>query len=117
MKAGIIAAGHGERLHAAGITTPKPLLAIGGRPLIARAIETARLAGATEIACIVNAIADLDLGVQALGSHPLKTEKRGLGDVNVPVTFGGVTFRPGDYVYGDNNGLLVSAQKLELPQD
>jgi regulator of ribonuclease activity A len=65
----------------------------------------------------VNAIADLDLGVQALGSHPLKTEKRGLGDVNVPVTFGGVTFRPGDYVYGDNNGLLVSAQKLELPQD
>jgi NDP-sugar pyrophosphorylase family protein len=58
MKAGIIAAGHGERLHAAGITTPKPLLAIGGRPLIARAIETARLAGATEIACIVNAETD-----------------------------------------------------------
>ncbi len=63
----------------------------------------------------VNAISDLDLGVQALGSHPMKTEKRGLGDVNVPVTFGGVTFRPGEYVYADNNGLLVSAQKLELP--
>ncbi len=55
MRAGIIAAGHGERLQAAGITTPKPLLSIGGRPLIARAIETARQAGASEIACIVNA--------------------------------------------------------------
>jgi NDP-sugar pyrophosphorylase family protein len=58
VKAGIIAAGHGERLRAAGITTPKPLLPIGGRPLIARAIETARRAGATAVACIVNAETD-----------------------------------------------------------
>jgi len=58
MKAGIIAAGHGERLQAAGIATPKPLLAIGGRPLIARAIATARAAGATSVACIVNAETD-----------------------------------------------------------
>lgn len=58
MMAGIIAAGHGERLQAAGITTPKPLLPIGGRPLIARAIETARQAGASEIVCIVNAATD-----------------------------------------------------------
>jgi NDP-sugar pyrophosphorylase family protein len=58
VKAGIIAAGHGERLRAAGIATPKPLLAIGGRPLIARAIDTARVAGATSIACIVNAETD-----------------------------------------------------------
>jgi regulator of ribonuclease activity A len=65
----------------------------------------------------VNAIAELDgLGVQALGTHPLKTEKHGVGQLNVPVTFGGVTFRPGEYVYADNNGVLVSPQKLELPQ-
>lgn len=62
----------------------------------------------------VNAIGQLDLGVQALGTHPMKTDKRGLGDLNVPVTFGGVTFTPGEYVYADNNGVLVSAQKLEL---
>ena len=55
MKAGIIAAGHGERFRAAGLSTPKPLLAVGGRPLIARAIATARAAGATSVACIVNA--------------------------------------------------------------
>ena len=54
MKAGIIAAGLGERLCAAGITTPKPLVAVGGRPLIARAIDAARAAGASSVACIIN---------------------------------------------------------------
>ncbi|HXR00606.1 MAG TPA: ribonuclease E activity regulator RraA, partial [Pseudomonas sp.] len=46
----------------------------------------------------VDVLAQTDLGVQALASHPLKTDKRGLGDLNVAVTFGGVTFRPGEYV-------------------
>jgi NDP-sugar pyrophosphorylase family protein len=55
MNAGIIAAGLGERLQAHGITTPKPLLEIGGRPLIARTIDAVCGAGATRIACIVNA--------------------------------------------------------------
>lgn len=58
MIAGIIAAGHGERLRAAGIDTPKPLLEIGGRPLIAHQIEAAKGAGATRISCIVNAETD-----------------------------------------------------------
>ena len=44
------------------------------------------------------------------------TGKLGFGQLNGPVTFGGVTFRPGEYVYADNNGVLVSPQKLELPQ-
>jgi len=71
MKAGIIAAGHGERLRAAGIAIPKPLISIAGRPLIARAIDAARAAGATSVACIVNAetdrvrrfLAESDLGL------------------------------------------------------
>src|SRR5262245_2771494 len=58
MNAGIIAAGLGERLRNRGITTPKPLLEVGGRPLIARAIATAIGAGATHVACIVNAETD-----------------------------------------------------------
>lgn len=62
----------------------------------------------------VNAIGETDLGVQALGTIPLKTEKKGVGELNIPVTFGGVTFTPGEYVYADNNGVLVSAEKLEL---
>ena len=49
MMAGIIAAGLGERLRAHGITTPKPLLAIGGRPLIARTIDAVCAAGASAV--------------------------------------------------------------------
>jgi regulator of ribonuclease activity A len=64
----------------------------------------------------VDAIAALQLGVQALQAIPLKTEKRGIGDLNVPVNFGGVTFNPGEFVYADNNGVIVAAQRLSLPE-
>ncbi len=63
----------------------------------------------------VDVIAQTDLGVQALASHPMKTDKRGVGDINVEVTFCGVTFRPGDYLYADNNGIIVSDQPLKMP--
>ena len=63
----------------------------------------------------VDAIGALDLGVQALDTVPLKTEKRGIGDLNLTVTFGGVSFVPGEYVYADNNGVIVSAEPLHLP--
>jgi len=49
MKAGIIAAGVGERIRAGGIATPKPLLKVGGMTLISRTITAARRAGATEL--------------------------------------------------------------------
>lgn len=60
----------------------------------------------------VDVIGKLELGVQALGTHPRKTEKHGVGQLNVPVTFGGVTFHPGHYVYADNNGIVVSENPL-----
>lgn len=60
----------------------------------------------------VDELAELDLGVQALAATPLKTDKRGIGDLNVAVTFGGITFVPGEYVYADNNGVIVSAKAL-----
>ncbi|EIK96763.1 ribonuclease activity regulator protein RraA [Pseudomonas sp. M47T1] len=64
----------------------------------------------------VDVIAQTDLGVQALASHPLRTEKRGLGDVNVPVSFAGVTFKPGEFIYADNNGVIVSPSALKMPE-
>jgi regulator of ribonuclease activity A len=33
----------------------------------------------------------------------------------VVVSFGGVTFRPGEYVYADNNGIIVSPNPLKMP--
>jgi len=60
----------------------------------------------------VDALVSLDLGVQALASIPLKTDKRGIGDLNVDITFGGITFIAGEYVYADNNGVVVSSKSL-----
>jgi regulator of ribonuclease activity A len=60
----------------------------------------------------VDQIAATALGVQALGHCPLKTEKLGAGQRDVPIAFGGVAIRPGDYVYADNNGVIVSKQAL-----
>ena len=62
----------------------------------------------------VDVIAQTDLGVQALASHPMKTDKRGIGDKNVEVTFGGICFKPGEYVYADNNGIIVSPKPLSM---
>ncbi len=59
-----------------------------------------------------HALSKLDLGVKALGSVPVKTDKRGLGEVDVPLTLSGVTIQPGDYIYGDHDGVIVSDKAL-----
>ncbi|WP_347247535.1 ribonuclease E activity regulator RraA [Zoogloea sp.] len=56
-------------------------------------------------------IGGMDLGVFALGTHPMKSVKKGAGDVDIPVTFGGVTFVTGNHLYADEDGVIVS----ELP--
>lgn len=58
------------------------------------------------------ALAGLDVGIKALGSNPWKSSKRGTGQVDVPVSFGGVEFRPGSWLYSDEDGILVSPRKL-----
>lgn len=58
------------------------------------------------------AIAALSIGIRALNTHPLKSGKRGTGQESLPVTFAGVTFRPGEYLYADEDGLVVSASRL-----
>lgn len=60
----------------------------------------------------VDELAKLDLGVVTLGCVPIKSVRRGEGQLDIDVTFGGVTIRSGDYVYVDNNGVVVSADKL-----
>ena len=48
-----------------------------------------------------------DLALHALGTVPRKTEKHGVGQRDVPVNFGGVTFHPGDHLYADLDGVVV----------
>lgn len=58
MKAGLIAAGWGERLRAAGIAVPKPLVEVAGRPLVDHVLGAVAAAGIDEVACIFNEEAD-----------------------------------------------------------
>jgi regulator of ribonuclease activity A len=60
------------------------------------------------------AMALLPVGVKALNTHPLKSNKRNEGQENIPVHFAGVSFTPGDFVYCDEDGILVSKQELSL---
>lgn len=57
-------------------------------------------------------IARMDIGIRALGTHPLKSVKRGIGEVNVPVNFSNVEFVPGNYLYADEDGIIVAQEDL-----
>ncbi len=54
-----------------------------------------------------SAVNAMDFGVKALGTNPRKSAKNSEGEVDVAVTFGGVTFLPGSYAYSDEDGILV----------
>jgi regulator of ribonuclease activity A len=53
------------------------------------------------------ALAGLDLGVKALGTNPRPGGKTGAGAVDVPVSFGGVMFHPGDVLHADDDGIVL----------
>ncbi|MGI5499854.1 ribonuclease E activity regulator RraA [Lentzea sp. CA-135723] len=53
------------------------------------------------------ALVVMDLGVKALGTIPRKSGKTGAGEVDVPVTFGGIEFRPGDVLHADQDGVVL----------
>jgi regulator of ribonuclease activity A len=55
----------------------------------------------------VAALAELPIGIKALGSNPRKSGKTGAGEVDIPVTFGGVTFVPDDALFSDADGILL----------
>jgi regulator of ribonuclease activity A len=55
----------------------------------------------------VSALGTLDIGVKALGSNPRRSSKAGAGQTGLPVTFGDVTFGPGEYLVADDDGIVV----------
>ena len=60
----------------------------------------------------VEVIDGIDIGVQALGVCPVKTDKQGVGDRDVPLLLGRVAVNPGDWLYADRNGVLISSEQL-----
>ena len=53
-------------------------------------------------------LAGIEVGVLALATNPLRSNKQGTGRRDVLVHFGGVTWTPGQYVYADEDGIVVA---------
>ena len=56
----------------------------------------------------------MDVGVRCLATSPVKSSKDGNGTVGVPIHIGGVEIKPGDFVYCDEDGVLVSELSLVM---
>ena len=88
------------------------------RALIGDVIATLGMNSGWAGAIVYGAIRDsvaidrLDFGIKALATNPAKSAKNGDGLVDVPVSFGGVTFVPGYWLYSDEDGILVSPTPL-----
>lgn len=54
----------------------------------------------------------LSFGVMALGTNPKKSRKNGNGATGIPLFFGSAIFKPGMYIYCDNDGILLAENKL-----
>lgn len=84
-----------------------------GDLIAASAVEQA-WAGVVLFGCVRDTveIGAMPLGIKALASLPRKSERRGEGRRDIPVTFAGVRFAPGDHIYCDEDGILVADRAL-----
>ena len=77
--------------------------------MIAQSAVDAGWSGVVIHGCVRDSVAlgQMRLGVKALGTNPRKSAKAGTGEVDVPLEFGGVAFRPRARLYADEDGILV----------
>ena len=73
-------------------------------------------AGVVVDGCVrdVAELAACDVGIRALAAMPLPTLKRNQGERDVPVQIQGVWVRPGDWLYADEDGIVVSAAAFQI---
>lgn len=101
------------------------VLLIDGGGSLRRALVNANIAelavengweGLVVNGCIreVDALEELDIGIQAITAIPVGAEDNEVGEVNVPVNFAGVSFLPEDILYADSTGIIISPEPLEL---
>ena len=82
--------------------------------MLAEAAAKNGWAGVVVFGCVRDAdeLDDCELGVRALGLNPRRSVKRGEGQSDVAVTFLGATLRPGNWLYADRDGVVVSDRPL-----
>lgn len=99
------------------------ILLVDGGGSLRRALVDAELAALAEenewegivvYGCVreVDELEDMNIGIQALASIPVGAVSQGIGETDIPVNFGGVTFLPEDYLYADNTGIILSQEPL-----
>ena len=62
----------------------------------------------------VDDLAELDIGIQAMAAIPVGAADEGIGESDIRVNFGGVTFFSGDHLYADNTGIILSEEPLDI---
>ncbi|MFX5521443.1 putative 4-hydroxy-4-methyl-2-oxoglutarate aldolase, partial [Acinetobacter baumannii] len=53
-----------------------------------------------------------EVGIRALATHPQRSFRKGAGDADIKVGIAGVAVYPGDWIYADVDGVLVSSTRL-----
>ncbi len=59
-------------------------------------------------------VATLPIGIKALGTNPRRSVKKGIGERDVILNFADAAFTPGDCLYADEDGILLSEVELSL---
>lgn len=101
------------------------VLLIDGGGSLRRALIDAEIAALAEendweglvvYGCVreIDDLEEMEIGIQAIASIPVGASQNNIGEVDVPVNFGGVTFLPEDYLYADNTGVIISQEPLDV---
>lgn len=62
----------------------------------------------------VDALEDIDIGIQGLLSIPVGASSSDIGESDLAINFAGVTFLPDDHIYADNTGVILSPEPLDI---
>ena len=113
VKKTLASAGHGKVLVVDGGGSLR--CALVGDLLGAMAVENG-WQGVLINGCVrdVEILKGMDIGVRALNCYPLKSNKRNEGQLNVTIGFAGVSFEPGQYLYADENGVVLARENLNI---
>lgn len=60
------------------------------------------------------ALQHIPIGILALGTNPKKSSKLDFGEIGMPVAFAGTRFEAGDYLYADEDGIVVAKRDLSI---
>ena len=106
VKAAVDSPGHGRVLMVDGGASLRRAL-LGGN--LGAAAAKNNWAGVVIDGCVrdVAELAQCAVGIRALAAMPLPTEKRGEGQDGVAVQIQGTWVRPGDWLYADDDGMVV----------